>query len=70
MNQAVFCVTPTSRARVVLATPFLCEVSSQIAINHFRIGTLLSSKMVPTLMENRFAQPLAAHLCVFLSAKV
>ena len=67
MNHAVFCVTPMSRASWVLATPFLCDVMSQIAMNHFRSGTLLSSKMVPTLIENRCRQ--SPHLCVRLSEK-
>ena len=41
---------------VVLATPFLCDVMSQIAMNHLRSGILLSSKIVPTLMLKRFRQ--------------
>ena len=67
MNQAVFWVTPMSVASCVEAMPFLCEVISQIAMNHFRSSILLSSKMVPTLIENRFRH--SPHLWVRLSEK-
>ncbi len=67
MNHAVFCVTLMSFASWVLAIPFLWEVISQIAISHFRSGILLSSKIVPTLIEKRWRQ--SPHLCVLASAK-
>ena len=47
--------------------PFLCEVISQMAANHLRSGSFVSSKIVPTLMENRWRQ--SWHLWVFLSEK-
>ena len=67
MNHAVFCVTPMSLASWVLAIPFLCEVISHTAIIQWRRPILLSSKMVPTLIENRFLQ--SPHLCVRRSEK-
>ena len=67
MNHAVFCVTPRSFASAVLAMPFLCDVISQIAIIHLRSSILVSSKIVPTLIEKRFRQ--SPHLCVRLSLK-
>jgi len=47
--------------------PFLCEVMSQIAANHLRSGSFVSSKIVPTLIEKRWRQ--SEHLCVFLWEK-
>ena len=65
MNHAVFCVTWISRASCALAMPFLCDVISQIAANHFRSGILVSWKIVPTLIEKRCRQ--SPHLWVRLS---
>ncbi len=39
----------------------------QIAINHLQSGSFVSSKIVPTLMENRWRQ--SPHLWVRLSEK-
>src|SRR5665213_4476990 len=66
-NQADFWVIPRSFANCVLAMPFLCEVISQIASIHVRSGSLVPSKIVPTLIENRWRQ--SPHLWVFLSEK-
>lgn len=67
-NQADFCVMPRSRASVVEAMPFLWLVIIQIASIHVRSGSLVPSKMVPTLMLNRL--PHAAHLWVRPSLNV
>ena len=67
MNQAVFWVTPKSFANWVLAIPFLWDVMNQTASIHVRSGSFVSSKMVPTLIENRWRQE--AHLWIFLSSK-
>jgi len=59
-----------SLASCVEAIPFLWLVMSQMAASHLRSPIFVSSKMVPTLMENRLPQSSPAHLWVFLSAKV
>jgi len=67
MNHAVFCVTSKSFANWTLEMLFLCEVTYQTAGIQVRSGSLESSKIVPTLIENRWRQ--SPHLCVFLSEK-
>jgi len=56
-----------SFASWVLAIPFLLDVISQIAANHLRRGSFVSSKIVPTLMLKRWRQ--SPHLWVRLSEK-
>ncbi len=67
MNHADFCVIPSSLANRADAMPFLWDVISQMAANHLRSGSFVSSKIVPTLIEKRFRQ--SWHLWVFLSEK-
>ena len=50
---------------VVLAMPFGWFVMSQIAINHLRSGSLVSSKIVPNLIEEHLRQ--SPHLNVLRS---
>ena len=52
----------------MLAIPFLWLVRSQIAMNHLRSGSFVSSKIVPTLIKNRLRQ--SPHLCVRPSEKL
>ena len=66
-NHADFCVIFKSFASVVLAMPFGWFVTIQIAMNHLRSGSFVSSKMVPTLIEKRWRQ--SPHLNVLRSEK-
>ena len=56
-----------SRASWVEAMPFLWLAIIQMAMNHLRNGNFVSSKMVPTLIENRWRQ--SPHLWVRRSEK-
>jgi len=66
MNQAVFYVTPISRANWVEGMPLRCEAVSQAAANHLRSGSLLFSKIVPFRTENSLRQSAHLHLSFFL----
>ena len=60
-------MTFRSLASVVEAMPLGWLVISQIAMNHLRSGSFVSSKIVPTLIENRWRQ--SPHLKVLRSEK-
>ena len=64
LNQAVI---EMIRWNVRTRDEVIGDIRSQIAANHLRSGSLVSSKIVPTLIENRLRQE--PHLCVRLSLK-
>ena len=57
MNQAHVGVIWMSLASWVEVMPWVWLVTIQIAMHHLRSGSFMSSKIVPTLMENRWRQP-------------
>lgn len=63
MNHAVFCVTSMARPRSWDEMPFLGLVISQIAGSHLEKGSVESSKIVLTLIENWRLQP--RHFQIF-----